>query len=152
MNYEIVEMEERTFAGVSAVTKNDSPDMQSVIGGLWQKLYSGVAQSMKNRVNGKSVGLYCDYAQDMSYTVLAGCQISSEGVAEAEKNGLTVKKIPAGRYAKFTVKGEVPKAVAESWDQIWNTQLERTFTGDYEEYQEDCAAGNGTIFIYLAIK
>lgn len=50
MNYEIVEMEERTFAGVSAVTKNDSPDMQSVIGGLWQKLYSGVAQSMKNRV------------------------------------------------------------------------------------------------------
>ena len=107
---------------------------------------------MKNRVNGKSVGLYCDYAQDMSYTVLAGCQISSEGVAEAEKNGLTVKKIPAGRYAKFTVKGEVSKVVGETWTEIWNTPLERTFTGDYEEYQEDCATGNGTIFIYLAVK
>ena len=104
MNYEIVEMEERTFAGVSAVTKNDSPDMQSVIGGLWQKLYSGVAQSMKNRVNGKSVGLYCDYAQDMSYTVLAGCQISSEGVAEAEKNGLTVKKNSCRKIRKIYCK------------------------------------------------
>lgn len=51
MNYEIVEMEERTFAGVSAVTKNDSPDMQSVIGGLWQKLYSGVAQSMRGKIS-----------------------------------------------------------------------------------------------------
>ena len=101
MNYEIVEMEERTFAGVSAVTKNDSPDMQSVIGGLWQKLYSGVAQSMKNRVNRKSVGLYCDYAQDMSYTVLAGCQISSEGIAEAEKDGLTVKKNSCRKICKI---------------------------------------------------
>ena len=94
MNYEIVEMEERTFAGVSAVTKNDSPDMQSVIGGLWQKLYSGVAQSMKNRVNRKSVGLYCDYAQDMSYTVLAGCQISSEGIAD----------VRVGRKSPFRVR------------------------------------------------
>ena len=88
----------------------------------------------------------------MSYTVLAGCEISSEGAAEAEKDGLTVKKIPAGRYAKFTVKGEVSKVVEETWTEIWNTPLERTFTGDYEEYQEDCATGNGTIFIYLAIK
>ena len=88
----------------------------------------------------------------MSSTVRGGCDISSEGAEKKKKDGLTVKKIPAGRYAKFTVKGEIPKAVAESWDQIWNTPLERTFTGDYEEYQEDCATGNGTIFIYLAVK
>ena len=33
---------------------------------------------------------------------------------------------------------DVAKAVGDSWSEIWNTPLERTFTGDFEEYQEDC--------------
>ena len=40
MNYEIVEMEEKTVIGIATVTNNASPDMGSKIGQLWQKLYS----------------------------------------------------------------------------------------------------------------
>lgn len=152
MNYEIVTLEEKTFAGVAAVTKNDSPEMTSIIGGLWQKFYSGIAQKMQHRVNRKSIGLYCDYKQDGDYTVLVGCEIHGDKTETGEFNDLTVKKVPAGRYAKFTVTGDVQKAVGESWMEIWNTPLDRTFTGDFEEYQEDCASGSGTIFIYIAIK
>lgn len=152
MNYEVVKMEERTFAGVTAVTNNSAPDMSEKIGGLWQKLYSGIAQKMNDRVNAKAAGLYCDYQQNGDYTVLAGCQIAASGKAEAEKAGLTVKTVPAGNFAKFVIHGDVQQAVAESWGEIWNTPLERTFAGDYEEYQEDCDGKSGTIHIYIAIK
>ncbi len=152
MDYEVVEMEERTFAGVTAVTNNSAFDMGEKIGGLWQKLYSGIVQEMTDRVNAKAVGLYCDYQQNGDYTVLAGCQIADSGKAEAEKAGLAVKTVPAGKFAKFVIHGDVQQAVAESWGEIWNTPLERTFAGDYEEYQEDCDGKSGTIHIYITIK
>ena len=50
------------------------------------------------------------------------------------------------------MKGDVAKDVGKTWAEIWNTPLERTFTGDFEEYQEDCDGKTGTIFIYIAIK
>ena len=75
MNYEIIEMEEKTVIGIATVTNNASPDMGSKIGQLWQKLYSGTVEKMIGRVNGKCIGLYCDYQENGDYTVLAGCEI-----------------------------------------------------------------------------
>ena len=152
MNYEIIELEEKTVLGFAAVTNNASPDMGAKISGLWQKLYSGTAQKMTDRVNNKCIGLYCDYQQNGDYTVLAGCEIEKSAAGKNQSTETIVKIIPKGRYAKFVVNGDGQKAVAESWSAIWNTPLERTFTGDFEEYQEDCDGKSGTIFIYIAIK
>lgn len=134
MNYEIIEMEEKTVIGITTVTNNASPDMGSKIGQLWQKLYSGTVEKMTGRVNGKCIGLYCDYQENGDYTVLAGCEIEKSAAEKNKDAETTVKIIPKGKYAKFVVKGNVQKAVAESWGEIWNTPLERTFTGDFEEY------------------
>lgn len=152
MEYEIVEMESKLFAGVAAVTNNEASDMSTKIGGLWQKLYSGVAQSMKGRTNAKAVGLYCDYQLNGDYTVLAGCEVSPASKEALAKAGLVTKEVPAGKFAKFEIHGNVQSAVAQAWGEIWKLPLQRTFAGDYEEYQEDCAGGNGTILIYIAIK
>ena len=35
MNYEVVELEEKMVAGISARTSNDAPDAGMVIGSLW---------------------------------------------------------------------------------------------------------------------
>ena len=88
MNYEIVTLEKKIVAGVSARTSNNSPDMYSTIGGLWQKLYGGIAQSMKNRTNKKAIGLYCDYNEDGTYTVLTGCEVT----ADPQDGNLDVKR------------------------------------------------------------
>lgn len=52
MNYEIVELKEKTIVGFAARTGNEDPEMRSIIGGLWQKLYApkNVAK-IGNRVN-----------------------------------------------------------------------------------------------------
>lgn len=37
MNYEIVNLEQKTVVGVSAITSNSDSKMGAVIGGLWEK-------------------------------------------------------------------------------------------------------------------
>lgn len=143
MNYEIVELKEKTIVGFTARTSNEDPQMGAIIGGLWKQLYTPEnTEKIQNRVNAYAIGLYSDYDKE-GYQVTAGFEVS-----DAESgNGFTVKTIPAGRYAKFSVHGDMIEAVANSWKEIWETPLDRTFTGDFEEYlsQED-------IDIYIAIK
>ncbi len=146
MNYEIVNLDKKTIVGVSAVTSNEDPKMGEVIGGLWEKLYmGGVNAAIKNKINEYAIGLYSDYSNGQ-YCVTAGNEVS-----KAENDDLTVKTIPAGRYAKFSVHGHMEKAVAEAWGEIWTTELERSFTGDFEEYLNSDWE-NADIDIYVALK
>ena len=146
MNYEIVNLEAKTMVGVNAVTGNDDPQMGKIIGGLWAKLYEdGIQATIKNKVNEYAVGLYSDYTKD-SYCVTAGCEVSKPENAE-----LTVKIIPAGKYAKFSIHGDMQKAVAEAWERIWKMDLNRRFTGDFEEYLNSDWE-NADINLFIAIQ
>lgn len=145
MNYEIVELKEKTIIGVSAKTSNSTPQMGAIIGGLWQQLYSpAVVGSITDRSNAYAIGLYSDYEDNFDkYQITVGFEVNSF----PDDTEYTVKTIPAGRYAKFSIHGDMVEAVAAAWGEIWSTPLERTYTGDFEEYtsMED-------IDIYIAIK
>lgn len=146
MNYEIVDLEQKIVVGVSAVTSNMDPKMGEIIGGLWEKLYQGgVNEAIKNKVNEYAIGLYSDYFND-EYCVTAGNEVS-----KCENDELTVKVIPSGRYAKFSVHGHMEKAVSEAWNEIWKMDLDRSFTGDFEEYLNS-SWDNADIDIYIALK
>jgi predicted transcriptional regulator YdeE len=43
------------------------------------------------------------------------------------------------------------KAVSDSWGEIWQTDLDRSFTGDFEEYR-NADPENCDIDIYIALK
>lgn len=96
-------------------------------------------------MNEYAIGLYSDYS-DGKYCVTAGNEVS-----KAENEELTVKIIPAGRYAKFSVHGNMVTAVAEAWNEIQKIDLERSYTGDFEEYL-NCDWDNANIDIYIALK
>ena len=62
MNYEIVTLEEKTVAGISARTNNGSPDMGAVIGGLWNRFYNdGIYAAIPEKTNTKALGIYTDF-------------------------------------------------------------------------------------------
>lgn len=146
MNYEVVYLKEKIIVGVSAATSNSDPEMGKIIGGLWEKLYQGgVYPTIKNKVNEYAIGLYSDYTAD-GYCVTAGNEVS-----KAENLELTAKTIPAGKYAKFSVHGHMEKAVSDLWGEIWRTNLDRSFTGDFEEYR-NADPENCDIDIYIALK
>lgn len=146
MNYEIVNLEEKIIVGVSAITSNDDPKMGQVIGNLWGKLYEGgINEIIKNKVNEYAIGLYSDY-EDNKYCVTVGNEVSS-----VENEELIVKKIPAGKYAKFSIEGHMQKAVAEAWNKIWQMDLDRSYKADFEEYL-NADYDNAKINIYILVR
>lgn len=160
MNYEVVTLEGKTVVGKSVVTSNQDKEMGQKIGALWMQLYdekNGYYGLINNKSKSESgIGLYSDYTADGGYTVTVGCEVS-----KADNTDLTVKQIPAGKYAKFSVRGNMLTAVAGAWEEIWKMPLDRTFTGDFEEYtcpdncphKDDCSACEDCMIdIYIAIK
>ena len=150
MEYEVVALEEKVIAGVSARTRNDAPDMQQVIGGLWSDFYGkGIYAAVAGKKNGKAIGLYSDYESGASgaYDVTVACEVAAD---EPQREGVIKKVIPAGHYARFVVKGDMVQAVAVFWGELWNMDLDRAYTGDFEEYQDNEACA--TIHIYIALK
>ena len=144
MKYEIVTLEEKIVAGVMARTSNDAPDAMQVIGGLWENFMGKHWMNMENKANAHSIGLYSDY-DETSYDVTIGCEVTKNDP------NLTNKIIPAGKYAKFSFRGDVVKAVQDAWNEIWEMPLDRSFAADFEEYlsHED---GIADINIYIALK
>lgn len=150
MKYEIVTLEEKIVAGVTARTNNTASDMGAVIGGLWNRFYNeGVYASLTDKVNGKALGIYTDYDGDekADYTVMVACETSAQPQGEA----YAICRIPAGRYAKFVIHGDVVQAVGAAWQEIWQMDLPRAFRCDFEEYQDACME-NAEIHIYVGLK
>ena len=149
MEYQIVTLEEKIAVGLAARTNNLSPDMGAVIGGLWNRFYNeGVYASIPDKVNAKALGIYTAYAGDekSDYTAMVACETTGEPQGE----DYAVCRIPAGRYAKFVIHGDMVQAVAAAWQEIWRMQLPRAFQCDFEEYQ-DGSMENAEIHIYVGL-
>ncbi len=151
MSYEIVTLEAKTVVGLSARTKNDSPDCGAVIGGLWQKLFEeGVYFAVPNKADDRTIGMYDAYVTDMTgpYDVTIGCAVTDPA---GKPEGTVVKTIPAGKYAKFVVHGDVQEAVGQFWMEAWKLPLDRAYTADFEEYFHTAEGPVCEIHIYLAL-
>lgn len=151
MTYEIMDLEEKTVVGLEARTNNSDADMGKIIGGLWERFYgAGFYEAISDKSNGKSLGIYTEYEGDekSDYTVVVACEVKhGENIPE----GTVMKKIPAGKYARFIVKGHVQNAVMEFWQELWKMDLPRSFGSDFEEYQ-DGDMENAEIHIYIGLK
>lgn len=150
MNYEIVKLEEKMTVGVSARTSSMSPDVGTVIGGLWNSFFNqGVYSAIPNKANAKALGIYTDYAGDdkTEYTVLVGCETNEQ----PSSGDYAVCRIPAGQYAKFVIHGDMVKAVGAAWQEIGEMNLPRAFRCDFEEYQDD-NMDNPEIHIYVGLE
>lgn len=149
MEYEIVTLNERIAAGISARTNNGHPDMPAVIGGLWKTFYDSVYDAIPCKAHKKALGIYTEYAgnEKSDYTAMVACETTEE----PKEGDYAVCRIPAGRYARFVVRGHMVQAVAAAWQEIWQMDLPRSFQCDFEEYQNDCM-DNGEIHIYVGLK
>lgn len=147
MDYEIVFLEEKTIVGFCKRTANDKSDMEQVIGSLWQQ-WAKAEKEVKERSNDKCIGLYSNYI-GMEYDTTVGCEIKK---GQAVPSNMIQKTIPKGKYAKFVLIGDVVKTVQKAWQEIWKMDLQRTFTADFEEYQQGENMEEMEIHIYVAIK
>lgn len=93
----------------------------------------GIYTDITNKVGASTIGLYDQYENDANgaYDITVCTEV---GKVDMVPMGCVVKHIPAGKYAKFKVKGQVQEAVARFWMELWKMNLRRSYKGDFEEY------------------
>lgn len=60
------------------------------------------------------------------------------------------RRIPAEKYARFVVRGNMQRAAAGFWQELWTMNLPRSFVCDFEEYQNS-DMGKRVIAIWLVM-
>lgn len=138
-----------------AVKTINAPEHAGIdIPALWEKfMSSNLSDQLPNRMTDDIYCVYCKYEGDHTapYTTLIGHEVP---INEPLKKGLVEIQIPASKYAVFKAEGDLTGgAVFETWTKIWQTDLDRTYSADFEIYGKDATnPQNGKIDIFVGIK
>ena len=145
MDYKIISMNETTIIGTEIKTNNLKAN--ETIPGQWQAFFTeNIIEQIPGKVMPvKIFGLYIDYESDENgdYNFVTGCP--SEKISNIPEN-MVYKTLPASKYAVFTA--ESKEKVIEAWQRVWQSKLERTYTGDFEIYD----LSSQEVLVYVAIK
>lgn len=125
-------VESFTVIGFSVRTKNSIEFDEKVakLPKLWQQFYSS-----NLAIDEAVFGVYSDYESDVNgfYTVTAGV------IGENVNKESSIVKIKSGKYLVFKGKGEMPKAIIDVWETVWDyftvdSLNKRCFMTDFETY------------------
>lgn len=155
----VMNKESFQIVGISARTSNaNEMTAQAKIPQLWSNFYQqNVVGQVANAVNQVTYGLYSDYETDVNgeYAITLGLEVlATDEIPE----GMVVKTVPAAKYLVFTSdKGPFEEVVVKAWQDVWawfaSSGVERTYTGDFEMYDERCAnPQEAQVDIYIAVK
>ncbi len=151
---ENIKKEALNIVGITVRTSNEKGKADKDIPALWEQfMQKGISEKIPNKVNETIFALYTDYESDHNgpYTVVIGFQVSSlDNIPE----DFSIHMVPEANYQKFTAKGDLTKdAVVNTWMEIWNTDLKRTYTTDIEVYGEKAMnPTNGEADIFIAVE
>ena len=121
--------------GIDCITSNADDKAADDINALWQRFFNdAIGDQIPNREGNNIYALYTDYEGDHTkpYRFMLGCKVSESDNLPAN---LVQHFIPETRYGVFTAMGEQPKALIQTWENIWEMEaLPRAFTTDFEVY------------------
>ena len=160
VNPRAVQQEGFTVVGITVRTGNrEQMTAARPIGTLWERLFKeGVLAAIPDKADGNIVAVYSQYASDKDgeYTYLLGARVKK---VESVPAGMTVEKVPAGRYALFTSeRGPVQKVVVEMWRRVWETPKnalggDRTYQTDFEVYDQRAQnPADAVVDLYVAVR
>jgi predicted transcriptional regulator YdeE len=147
-------MQKIDILGISVRTSNNNEEAARDIPALWNRFITEeLAGKIPNKVDETIYCLYTDYEKDHTtpYTTVLGCAVSTlTDIPE----GMVAKSIEVANYQKNTAKGNLNEGVVfNEWVKIWNSDLDRAYTTDFEVY--GLKAGNmenAEVDIFIAIK
>jgi len=121
--------------GCTIRTTNKDGKATSDINALWQRFFEEAVGEAIPAKDGEAIyAIYHSYegGADQPYSLTIGCRVKSDDFALPE--GLDSVFVERGDYMVFAATGEQPKALIETWQSIWKTDLPRTFKTDVEIY------------------
>ncbi|KQC01661.1 GyrI-like domain-containing protein [Pedobacter sp. Hv1] len=123
--------------GIAIRTTNENEQAATDIPALWEKFMDeGIAEKIPNKIDHSLYCIYTDYEKDHTkpYTTLLGCKVESLAIIP---DGMVGKTFETANYEKHVAKGNIYQGlVYNAWLKIWEANLPRTFTADFEIYGE----------------
>jgi len=148
-----MDIQKFNIIGISIRTTNENEQSGKDIPALWDRFISeGIAKKIPNKINHSIYSVYTDYEKDHTkpYTTILGCMVESLDLIPEEMVGITIE---TGSYEKFIAKGNLNEGIViNEWIKIWNSDLNRSFTSDFEIYGEKAQnPENAEVDIFIAI-
>ncbi len=149
-----VKIKSFSVIGISVRTTNENGQAAKDIGELWNTFMTeGILKKIPNKIDITIYSIYTEYESDYTkpYTTILGCKVEN---IDTIPNGMIAKTFSGGNYTKFVAKGDLTKGVVyEEWSKIWNTELDRAYTADFEVYGEKAQdSTNAEVEIFVALK
>jgi predicted transcriptional regulator YdeE len=144
-----------TLIGIALPKKTTNENQQSTtdIGAFWQTfMKENVSSKIPGRIGDDIYAVYFDYEGDYTkpFAYFIGVPVGSDVTVPA---GMVKMDIPTGRYQHYTAKGKMPECMIDAWKQIWNADIKRTYTADYEVYGSRSAdPENAEVDIFIAVE
>lgn len=143
------------LAGLALQTKTTNENGQSAAdcGKLWSDFTGGnYFARIPGKLSDEVFAVYHnydgDYTQPFSYFI--GCKVAADADLPAEFDTLVV---PEAKYQQFTAKGPMPQCIMDTWHDIWNSGINRSYQADFEVYGEKSRDwNNAEIEVYISIK
>lgn len=149
-----IKIEPFKVIGIAVRTTNENEQAAKDIPVLWEKLMKeNVLENIPNKIDNTVYSIYTDYEKDHTkpYTTLLGCKVEN---LDHIPEGMIGKSFEGGDYVKFTPKGNLTEGlVINEWVRIWNMDLDRIFTADFEMYGEKAQnPSDAEVDIFIAVK
>ncbi|HOO81210.1 MAG TPA: GyrI-like domain-containing protein [Alphaproteobacteria bacterium] len=134
-NYEVraglAEVEAFDVVGISTITDNQKGTDD--INALWERFFSeSIGQQILDKTDDAIYAVYSDYQGDHEapYRLTIGYRVSNDACAI----DMHRVRVQPQEYAVMSAAGEQPKALIETWEAIWSSDIERSYTTDFEVY------------------
>lgn len=149
-----VNIEPFYIIGISARTTNENNQAAKDISNLWDKFMTDkISERIPNKIDNTVYSVYTEYESDHTkpYTTILGCKVST---LNSIPDGMIGKLFDGGNYVKFNAKGDLMKdLIINKWRDIWQMDLERVYTADFEVFGEKSQnPENAEIDFLIAVK
>ena len=140
--------------GISIRTTNEDGQSGKDIPSLWNKFMTEEIQGkIPKKVSEDIFCIYTDYEKDHTkpYTTILGCKVESlDNIPE----NMVGKTIESADYEELIAKGNLSEGIVyNKWLEIWNLDLNRSFTADFEVYGSKTQnPENVEVDIYIALQ
>ncbi len=140
--------------GITVRTSNAEGKASIDIPELWSRFWTtNVAAKVPGRLSDDIYSIYTDYEGDYTqpYTTLIGYKVDN---LDHIPEGFTGIMINEGPYLKSTAKGRLSDGIVfEAWTEIWNVNIPRAYTADFEVYDERSKNTDmAEVDIFLAVR
>ncbi len=139
--------------GIAVRTTNENGQAEKDIPALWNDfMTNGIADKIPNKIDNSILCIYTDYEKDYTkpYTTILGCKVPDLQIIP---EGMVGKTFETADYTKINAKGNILQGMVFSeWIKIWNSDLDRAYTADFEVYGEKAQnLENAEVDIFIAI-